>query len=177
MPTSRELVPNKPLSGEELATIIKADLASVLAQDCMLTPRVAYGRVSYEIRVTLHMDNPMMPSSVAVVQSKLAASDAVEARPELAALNPPPPLPDASDDATVYSTERHRDIVSPNVARIEHGMPISVIRPGRDTGGNPISVEEGVIYPPDVVADVSVPPRDIDLTRMAKAEFAAKERR
>ena len=74
-------------------------------------------------------------------------------------------------NAYVSATQRDRTIDSPNVARIEHGLPISVVRQGRDTGGNAISVEEGVLYPKDTVQDVVVPPQDHDLTRMVKKAF------
>lgn len=170
-PTSKELVANRPLRGDELMKIIEADVHDVLSRDCMMTTRVAYGRVAYELRVILHMDNPAFPASEAVIKSKLAASDVIAQQPELAAIEPAPPLKGASEDSYVSATERHRDITSPNVSRIEHGLPITVIRPGFDTGGNAISVEEGVIYPPEVVEDVVKPPEDTDLTRMVKKSF------
>jgi hypothetical protein len=170
-PTSKELVANRPLRGDELSKIILADAAEIISHDCMLTSRVAYGRVSYEIRVILHMDNPSFPTSEVVVRSRPAADDVVVARPELAVIEPPPPLKAAGADSYVSATERHRDIDSPNVSRIEHGLPITVIRPGFDTGGNAISVEEGVIYPPEVVKDVVKPPQDADITRMVKGGF------
>ena len=171
MPVAKELVANRPLRGDELAKIIEADVRDVLSRDCMLTSRVAYGRVSYELKVVLHMDNPAFSTSETVVRSRPPADDVAESSPELKAIEGPPPLANAGDDSYVAATERHRDITSPNVSRIEHGLPITVIRPGFDTGGNAISIEEGIIYPPSVVEDVVKPPLDADLTRMVKEGF------
>jgi hypothetical protein len=214
MPTAREQVPNNPLRGDELAKIIEADVHDVLQRDCMMTSRVAYGRVSYELRVILHMDNPAFNTSTTVVQSHQAADDKVEKEPQLAALEPAPPLkkplseleickncgelkdgahfipaadeskllclandgvteyePELSTNAYVSATQRTRVIESPNVSRIEHGLPVSVLRQGRDTGGNPMPVEEPVMYPKETVEDVIVPPVDVDLTRMVKQAF------
>jgi hypothetical protein len=171
-PTAKELVANRPLRGDELAKIIQADVANILANDCMLTSRVAYGRVSYELRVVLHMDNPAFSTSETIIKSKPMADDVVAAQPELAAIENSPPLESPGDNSYVSAIERHRDINSPNVSRIEHGLPITVIRPGFDTGGNAISVEEGVIYPPEVVEDVVNHPVDSDITQTVKRSWS-----
>jgi hypothetical protein len=206
MPARQELAANRPLRGDELAKIILADVTEVLARDCMMTSRVAYGRIAYEIKVVLHMDNPAFKESETVVKSKPASDNMVEARPELAAIEGAPPLakpwsstcancdkPESGHDGDeklcrvnagelitrwepstnsyVSATQRDRTIDSPNVARIEHGLPITVIRQGHDTGGNAMSVEEGVLYPPETVQDVSAPPKDYDLTRQVKQAF------
>jgi hypothetical protein len=206
MPARQELVANRPLRGDELAKIILADVTDILARDCMMTSRVAYGRIAYEIKVVLHMDNPAFKESETVIRAKAPSDNMVEARPELAAIEGGPPLakpwsstcancdrPESEHDGDeklcrvnagelitrwepstnsyVSATQRDRTIDSPNVARIEHGLPITVIRQGHDTGGNAMSVEEGVLYPPETVQDVSVPPKDHDLTRQVKQAF------
>src|ERR1700677_244414 len=91
-PARQELVANRPLRGDELAKIILADVTEILARDCMMTSRVAYGRIAYEIKVVLHMDNPAFKESETVVKSKPASDNMVEARPELAAIEGAPPL-------------------------------------------------------------------------------------
>lgn len=171
-PTSKELVANRPLRGDELSKIIQADVAEILSRDCMLTTRVAYGRVSYTVRVVLHMDNPSFPESTSVLQSQRRSDNEVELAPELAAIEGPPPLKGATEESYVSAQERTREIDSPNVARIENGLPITVLRPGFDTGGNATTVEEQVTYPSEVVEEVSKPPVDADLTRMVKGAFA-----
>jgi hypothetical protein len=174
MPTSRELVANKPLRGDELQKIVESDLHEVLSRDCMFTSRVAYGRVSYEVRVTLHMDNPSFPTATSTIRSAPRSDNQIEAQPEMAAIKDAPPLVAPTADAYVSSVERHRDIESPNATRIEHGLPISVIRTGHDTGGNPISVEEPVVYPKESVEGMTPEPVDTDLTRMVKQDWVGK---
>lgn len=174
MPARSELVSNRPLRGDELAKIIEADVHDVLSRDCMMTSRVAYGRISYELRVVLHMDNPAFPQSETIIRAKRPSDNLLDLQPELAAIEGAPPLAKPlTEDAYVSATQRNRAIDSPNVARIEHGLPISVVRQGRDTGGNAISVEEGVLYPKETVEDVIVPPVDHDLTRGVKAAFSS----
>ena len=173
MPTSKELVANRPLRGDELSKIVLADVSDVLNRDCMFTSRVAYGRVAYEVRITLHMDNPTFPQSTTILGSKPRSDNEVERQPELGAIQGRPPLPQPSAESYASVVERHRDIDSPNATRIEHGLPISVVRTGHDTGGNPISVEEGVVYPPESVEGMTPEPVDTDLTRIAKQAWAS----
>lgn len=171
-PARGELVSNRPLRGDELAKIIEADVHEILTNDCMLTSRAAYGRVSYELRVILHMDNPAFKESSTIIRSKPASDNMLEVQPELSAIEGGPPLAKPiSENAYVSAVQRDRTIDSPNVSRIEHGLSIAVVRQGRDTGGNAVSVEEGVLYPKETVEDVVVPPVDHDLTRMVKKAF------
>jgi hypothetical protein len=55
LPESEEL----PLRGDELAKIVLADVADILAHDRRLTPLIAYRRLSYNVRVDLRIDNPV----------------------------------------------------------------------------------------------------------------------
>jgi hypothetical protein len=55
-----------PLRGDELAKILLADAAKILARDPRLDPQVAYYSLSYNLRVVLHFDkavreNPLPP--------------------------------------------------------------------------------------------------------------------
>jgi hypothetical protein len=172
MPTSRELVANRPLTGSEWSKIILSDVADLLAGNGMLTDFAAYGRCSHEVRVTLHLDNPAFADPTETLRSKPRSDNEVAARPELAAIEDSPPLKDPGPDAYVSSVERHRDIPSPNLARIEHGLPVQVLT----TDCNGHTVEKAVVYPEQVAAGEGPPPVDTDLTRMAKEEFARKPR-
>jgi hypothetical protein len=148
-PTSRELVSNKALQGTELSQIILADVARMLADNGLLSGQTAYPRIAYELRLTLHLGLPAIPVSVDAVRSRPAADDAVARTPALAALEPgptlAPPPPPPTDDATsvapdacdaaptvFQSTQLVRDIDSPNLARIEHSLPIEVTTMGQD---------------------------------------------
>jgi len=57
---AREQAP-KPtaLRGDQLAKIMLADLHEVLSRDGMFSGFVTYRRPSYELRVTVHLDNPV----------------------------------------------------------------------------------------------------------------------
>jgi len=170
MPTSKELVSNRPLRGDELAAIIQRDLSMLLSNDCMMTSHNAFGRVAYDLRLTLHMDNFSYPEHRAGLTSRGASDQELAERPELAAIESTLPLsPPLSEDAFVSAVERQRIIESPNLARIEASLPVTIVRRG-DSGQ---SIEEGVTYPPDIVDGAAPPPVDLDLTRMTKEDFAS----
>jgi hypothetical protein len=132
MPTSKELVSNKPLQGLELAEIIRADVNRMLEGSGFLAGQVAYSRIAYEVRLTLHLDLPSMPSAIDSTRSRTQAADLVRERPGLAALEPSMPLAAPSADALLSSIEIQREITSPNLARVEHSLPIEVEVMGQD---------------------------------------------
>lgn len=129
-PTSKEIVHQRPLQGAELSKIIVADVARVLADSGMFTGHVAYGRCAYEVRVILHLDNPAYPTVTETARSTPYPRDVTEGehgQPELGAVERLP-LRDTSEDAYLAADELHRDIASPNAARVEHSLPITVTR-------------------------------------------------
>lgn len=140
MPISNERVPNKPLSGPELVQIIEKDVHDILSRDGMFNINIAFRRVSYEVRVTMHLDNPIYPEHVSTTLSRPAGKNVVEVKPELGALEPHPLAdnergkPELSEDETIFSQERHREIASPNMARVEHGIPLKIDKRNMDTG-------------------------------------------
>lgn len=121
-----EMVTQRGLSGSELAEIIKKDTAFILANDGMFTNSVAYGRVSYELRLTVHVDNALVPTHVSVVHPFAVSKQQLAANPELAALEMNVPLDDTTEDDIILGVEVERSIQSPNAARIEHDLPIQV---------------------------------------------------
>jgi len=132
-PTSRELVSNKPLAGTELAQIILADAARILGDHGLLAGQSAYSRIAYDLRLTLHLDLPSMPTSVDHVTSRPRATDEIASNPSLAAIEAAPPLASPrSPDAILHAVEVSRDIQSPNLARVEHSLPIEVSVTGQD---------------------------------------------
>jgi hypothetical protein len=130
MPTSKEIVAQRPLQAAEARKIIVSDVDNILAQSGLFSGHIAYGRLAYEVRVILHMDNPAYPKDESVIRSKPYPKDVIEGEhghPELEAIEKLP-LRDPSPDAYLAADELHREIVSPNAARVEHGLPITVIR-------------------------------------------------
>src|SRR2546429_7494529 len=118
MPISNERVPNRPLSGLELAKIIQKDVQDILSRDGMFTNNIAFARVSYEVRVSLHLDNPVYPEHISTTLSRPASKQQVEAQPELAAIETSPLKDPLSVEELIASEERHREIQSPNMARV-----------------------------------------------------------
>lgn len=137
MPTDREIVANRPLAGHELIHVIQRDLADLLARDGILNSHMAFGRCSYEVTVKVYLDNPSFPEHDLTLRSQRPTSDVLEgrvrneqgeklpARPELAAIEPPP-LKDTSLDLIARGQVRARKIVSPNKLRVEQGLPLTV---------------------------------------------------
>lgn len=161
MPTSRELVSNRALTGTELQRIILSDVSAMLEADGFLSQHIAYGRIAYEVRLVLHMDNPFMPSASNSVSSRSRTQKQVESDPALAAIADAPPLsPPLTEDATLHATERSRTIESPNLARIEHGLPVTVLH--REQSGQ--TMEESIAYPKDIGVGEFIPPIDRDVT-------------
>lgn len=209
-PTKSEAVINRVLTMSELSAILRSDFESLLARDGMLSSAsMGVGRVSYEIRLTLHLANPAYPTHVASVRSQRKPKDAVEADPALAAIEPDlplkPPLPDpvplckscgfdrdahdpagayvdprdpslyhqwdpdspAVEVAAVHAVERHRDIESPNLARIQHQMPVTIERRGMDGK----VMQESVVYPKSIAEGEGPQPVDSDVSDAARKEL------
>lgn len=125
MPASNERVPNRPLSGIELRTIIQKDVAKILERDGMFTGNIAYNRVAYEVRVSLHAEIAGMPEYLSTTLSRPASKQEIEADPALSAIEEGgKALVNASDESVVSSTETTREIKSPNASRVEHDMPL-----------------------------------------------------
>lgn len=134
MPASNERIPNKGLAGPELLQIIEKDVHDVLTRDGMFSQNLAFGRVSYEVRVSLHLDNPLYPLHVSEVHSRPASIQQVAANAALEAIEFAPLKEPLTEDETVVSNERQRQIASPNMARVEHDLPMTIAKHNLDTG-------------------------------------------
>lgn len=131
---SREVIPNKGLSGLEVAEIIKNRVGFILDRDGFLSNNRSFGRFSFEVKVTLHFDNFLYPEHVALIKPEAMSKQQLTANPGLAAMEPTIPLPNPSGDDEVSATETVDIIQSPNGARLEHDLPIQVQY--RDSSGN-----------------------------------------
>jgi hypothetical protein len=131
MPTTKELVANKPLAGVELAEVIRHDVDRMLKESGFLAGQTAYSQVAYELRLTLHLGLPSMPTAADAARSRTQASDVIAANPALAALEPFP-LAHPTPDAILAATQLTREIQSPNLTRVEHSLPITVEVLGQD---------------------------------------------
>ena len=157
MTTLRETAINKPLTGLELAEIIRRDMERVIVGEGSLSAHIAYGRVGYEIILRIHTGNPYMPVTENSVRSRGNADT-----PEVEA----PPLVDAPADASIGGTTLTRTITSPNAERVREGLPVPV--EVRQQDGT--KTVENVVYPKAKDAgdgDVTV----VDSTNEAKAAW------
>jgi hypothetical protein len=155
--TGREKVPNTALSGDELKVVLRADFNRMIENDGMLSAHAAFGRVSYELRLVLHLDNMLLPESRTSIASRKQAQNDLSRLPGLAALDTHP-LPAPSDDSLVAATELHREIDSPNAERLREGIAVPVIVRQQDS----TTTTEMVKYPKSdehegtvVITDVS----------------------
>lgn len=122
MPAAGEKILNKSLSGKELKDIVLKDVDRVLTRDGLFSDNIAYARVAYEVRVTVHMDNPILPKHENTIASRNPARN--ETDPHKLALEESPLTEPTTDDSIIFSAETERKIASPNVARQEAGLPL-----------------------------------------------------
>lgn len=121
---STDRIQNRPLSGEELSKIIQKRVGQILAADGMFIARIGYANVAFEVKITLHLDNPAYPQHVTTVIPSRVSIQELEANPELGSIEGRPPLASPTEDALVISTELSEIIQSPNGSRIEHDLPL-----------------------------------------------------
>jgi hypothetical protein len=122
MTLATETVLNKALSGEELKTLIRADFERLLTGEGLLSHYLAYGRISYDITLRLHLDNPMCRESAVTVAPRASADGTLS----------PPPIANATPEAVVSGVRATRAIDSPNAERLRAGIPIPVRAPQQD---------------------------------------------
>lgn len=167
MPTSKEVVPNRPLAGHELKAILIRELDSMLSNDGMFSSHLAYRRVAYEISVKLHVDNPQYPSHK---NTRISHNPARNAPDESQAVFAPP-LKDPSPESQVAAVTRERVIDSPNVARLENDLPVTITAVNRQTG----AVEEKQVRY-DKEGLTPVPPKDTDISQQVADDWGVVHR-
>ena len=151
MPTQSEKIVNRPLSGDELKSYLTGVFAKLLANEGMLSPHIAFGRVGGSIKLTLHLDNAYFPES----SSTIKFGDKV-------------PLTDPSPEAEVAQQTATFQMDNPNAERVRLGLPVPVETKQLD-GTKQI---EQILYPADQVDDL--PPAQVkveDTTVAAKREM------
>lgn len=172
MPTRNELIPNRPLNGIELKQLILNDVASILNRDGMFREHMGYGRISYDVTIKLHLDNPSYPEHVIQVASQPPSKQEVQAG-NLNRNNTPFPLdPPPTGEEFVDGFKRERTIDSPNQARLEHDMPVTVMHKDTKTGH---MVESKVHITSDGVEPTKV--KDDNITASVEEQVGAAARR
>jgi hypothetical protein len=170
MPTEREAVLNKSLSGLELKALILRDFSKMLDEEGMLTQYSAYGRCAYDIRLRIHTDNVMNRISESTQHSRAQARQHIEVNPGLAAVEQGVPLRDPSPDSEVGATELIRNVSSPNSERLNAGLPITVDT--REQDGS--KVQKSVTYPAPEPGEVPESVGMTDLTAQTRKDWDLK---
>lgn len=159
MPLSSEVVRQKPLGGLEVIELLVNDLRDLLGRDGMFAAHVGYGRLAWKIRVELQMDNISYPTHVASRSSqKTKEKEGVESFP----------LPEPKGKVRAKDLERSRRVESPNAARIENGLPITVqaVSQGKLVTHELKYEKEGLPSQPA--------PEDLDRSKEAQAALEAR---
>jgi hypothetical protein len=161
--SSRETVVNRALSGVEYKSILLSDCERLLNNEQLLSPHIAFGRVSHTIRLVIHVDNPHVPESVIELGS---------VRNNNVPLVEAFPLQSPSAMAEVGALQLDRTISSPNAERLREGMPIPVHVRQQDGS----VVLEQITYPPGSFPDLPAGEVMIkDVTEQARQQYALVE--
>jgi hypothetical protein len=145
----QEVQPNRPLSGKEYIEIILSDIRRVLEQDSMLASHIAYSQVGHSITVKIMTNNPIIPNWSNVSRSQKSTPQQIEDSGELAAIESFP-IPRTEDDEPIdFGEELTRQIISPNMSRIENGLGVPINIRGIDGDIK----EEKAVYDPESITE------------------------
>src|SRR4051812_27137679 len=142
MTTSKEIVINKGLNGEEVKQLLRRDFERLLANEGLLSHHVAYGRIAWDVRLRLHLQNPMSPESESSIASQRVGSNIITQDPSLAAIEKLPLSP-APPDSVVSGIELSHTVESPNLERVNSGIPVPVMVKQNDG----TTSQQQVVYP------------------------------
>ena len=170
MPTEREAVVNKALSGIELKQLILRDFTKLLDEDGMLTKYTAYGRCAYDIRLRIHTDNMTNRMGESFVNSRPESRHLLETQPQLGAMEGAPPLRDPSEDSQVGSVELLRNVNSPNAERLNAWMPVTVDT--REQDGS--KIQKSVTYPVPEAGEIAESVGMTDTTAQTRKDWDLK---
>jgi hypothetical protein len=163
MPSGKETIVNRALSGGELKRIIMSDAQRLVDNEGLLSEHIAFGRVGYTLTLRIHVDNPSVPDSTIASNTQFnKAIPVIE----------PAPLLDPSPSAEVGAMELERKIDSPNAERLREGLPIPVLVRQQDS----TTTIENIIYPPDSFPELG--PGEVmirDTTEMVKQAWSLVE--
>ncbi len=128
MPTSQEVVGNRPLSGPELRTIMIKQFTDMLDRDGMFANHIAYSRVGFKLRYELKLDNPLYPKHENTRESPDPPKSAVHPIDKVVS---PKTMGENTKKA---GFEREMMINSPNQARLVFELPVIIQRKNLVTG-------------------------------------------
>lgn len=164
MPTKNETVPNRPLAGHELRNILINDFTKMLDSDGMFQPHMGYSRVAYEISYRLQLDNPLFPEH----KGKRVSRDPARNIPpnDIVKKIEAPPLKGDTNNVETVGLKRERVIDSPNKARLENGLPVTINKINRQTGA---TEEKQVQYDTEGIQPTEA--KDTDISNQAERDW------
>jgi len=137
-PVQNEKIVNRALSGDELKSYLAEVFSKLLANEGILSPHIAFGRVGGSIKLTLHLDNAYFPES----SSTIEFGDKV-------------PLEGATAEAEIAEQTASFTMDNPNAERVRLGLPVPVETKQLD-GTRQV---EHIKYPEEMVEDL--PPQQV----------------
>jgi len=166
LPLSKEKLPNNPLTGPELKEFVLALLRERMENDWLFTSNTTYPRVAGEIVCKFHFSNINLKDAEVRVRLPHIPEAGIEGAP---------PLKDPEPEQTVTAFSREFEVQSPNLVRVAHGLPITVMKKEPAKPGEIINrmVPESVTYDP-AQYEKPTPPVDKDLTVETAKEFGIK---
>lgn len=110
-------IPNKMLTGDELAKIVVKECEEMLKRDCLFNANAAYKRAAFTLHLTVDLGYPH-PADHKVI-SFVGKGGIIEGEA---------PLKEIGEDESVHfqSTETRIELDNPNLARVQHGLPIKL---------------------------------------------------
>ena len=126
--------PNRALTGAELRQVILNDVTDILNGDGMMGSHIAYRRVSYLVTIKVMTDNPMLPDGSWTIKtkSKKSTPQQIEESASMEAVEVHPLAGERTEHHLDLGAERKRVVESPNVTRINNGLPVTITARGSD---------------------------------------------
>lgn len=135
MPTGNEIVQQRGLNGEELKAIMIRDFTEMLNKDAMFAKRIEYARAAYRIKFQVFTGIPSFPEHANQLSSAPPPKGfKVDKSGGREALATPETIKREGEAPLVVGQQRDRVIDSPNLARIENDLPITVQRRDPEKG-------------------------------------------
>lgn len=118
MQLSTDKIPNKMLVGPEVIEIAVKEFRDMLMRDCMFGRSIAYKKVAMTLTATFQLGYPHTAPHTVKSRVLEQADGVVQGETPLKEV--------ADEDQEVLSLERDVKLDNPNLARVQHDMPIKI---------------------------------------------------
>ena len=158
MQLSTEKIYNKMLIGPEVVEIAVKEFRAMLERDCMFGKQIAYKKVTFTLAGTFNFGYPHPPKHV--VNSRVKPEEVKEGEDRV--VEGEVPLKGvAEEDQVVVALERDVRIDNPNLARVQHDMPIVV-----QERKQPNPVNPGIVLPGETPAAILNPFPEVETHKL-----------